>query len=234
MIFEPKQQDSIGQRLNKLRAGVLGANDGIVSVAATVIGVAAALPDSWTAIATAGFASVTAGAFSMAAGEYVSVSTQRDTEAAIVDKVRHGASSDSLRLMTELTQDLMGQGVSEPLAERAAAEMYAHDPIRSVSRVEGIDVDDLVSPWSAAIASFFAFAAGAILPMLSILLFPVESRIWVTFGAVIVALGLTGWISARMGGADPKRAAIRNIVGGALGMAATYLVGWLFNVNMGG
>lgn len=229
---EPVERDRIGQRLNKLRAGVLGANDGIVSVAATVIGVAAATPDNLVVIATAGFASVSAGAFSMAAGEYVSVSTQRDTESAIVEKVRHGASSDSIRLMTELKDDLESRGVSTSLAERAAAEMYAHDPIRSVSAVHGIDSEDIVSPWAAAGASFVAFLLGAVLPMAAILLFPANIRIPATFVSILVALALTGAISARAGDADAKRAALRTIIGGGLGMAATYLVGLLFNVNM--
>ncbi len=227
-----KKVDTIHQRLNTLRAGVLGANDGIVSVAATVIGVAAALPENLAAIATAGFAAVSAGAFSMAAGEYVSVSTQRDTEKAIVDRVKTGATSDAISLITEVVDDLKERGVTPQLAERAAAEMFAHDPIDAVARVEGIDPDDLVNPWHAAIASFFAFIAGALLPMAAILLFPTSIRIPVTFVSVILALVLTGWFSARWGGADPKRAAFRTVIGGALGMAFTYGVGLLFNVGL--
>lgn len=225
--------DTINQRLNKLRAGVLGANDGIVSVAATVIGVAAALPENMAAIATAGVAAVSAGAFSMAAGEYVSVSTQRDTERAIVDRVKKGATSDAITLITEVVDDLKERGVSPAIAERAAAEMYAHDPIDAVAHVEGIDPDDLVNPWHAAFASFFAFIGGALLPMAAILLFPVSIRIPLTFVSVVLALLITGWVSARLGQADPKRAAFRTVAGGAIGMAFTYGVGLLFNVNLG-
>lgn len=230
-----KKQDTISQRTNKLRAAVLGANDGIVSVAATVIGVAAATPDNLHVIATAGFASLAAGAFSMAAGEYVSVSTQRDTERAIVERVRTGvkSSSESLRMMSELRADLLDRGISEELAERAAAEMYAKDPVRAISAIEQIDPDDLVSPWAAAFWSFFSFIAGAILPVAAILLFPQPIRIPATFAAVLLALGLTGLISAKAGAADAKRAAIRTIIGGAIGMAFTYGVGLLFNVNVG-
>lgn len=227
-----KPRGSVTARLNKLRAAVLGANDGIVSVAATVIGVAAATPNNVPAIATAGFAALSAGAFSMATGEYISVSTQRDTERAIVDRVREGLSSNSLRLMTELTEDLQERGVSKEIAGRAAAEMYAADAIGNSSRIEGIDPDDLVNPWHAAFASFFAFIAGAALPIAAILLFPGSIRIPATFGAILVALALTGYISATLGDADPKRAMWRTVLGGALGMAVTYGVGLLFNVNL--
>lgn len=220
----------MGQRLNKLRAGVLGANDGIVSVAATVIGVAAATPGNVGAIATAGFAALSAGAFSMAAGEYVSVSTQRDTEAAIVERVTHGLSSDSVNLLARLRDDLASRGVSAPVAERAAGEMYAHDAVEAISRIEGIDPDDLVNPWAAAIASFVAFIIGAALPVASILLFGQSVRIPATFAMVVVALALTGFVSARLGDADPRRAILRNVVGGSLGMAVTYAVGLLFHV----
>lgn len=228
-----KQGDSVGAKLNKLRAAVLGANDGIVSVAATVIGVAAATPDNVPAIATAGFAALSAGAFSMATGEYISVSTQRDTERAIIEKARRAHSSDSLTMMTELSDDLIHRGVDRAIAERAAAEMAAHDPVGALSRLEGIDPDDLVNPWHAAFASFFAFIAGAALPVAAILLFPASIRIPATFVAIIVALALTGYISARLGDADPKRAMWRTVLGGALGMAVTYGVGLLFNINLG-
>lgn len=227
-----KPGDSIGAKLNKLRAAVLGANDGIVSVAATVIGVAAATPGNIPAIATAGFAALSAGAFSMATGEYISVSTQRDTERAIVDKARRAHSADSLTMMTELADDLAKHGVNRELAERAAAEMAAHDPVRALSRIEGIDPDDLVNPWHAAFASFFAFIAGAALPVAAILLFPAAIRIPATFVAILIALALTGFISARLGDADPKRAMARTVFGGALGMAVTYGVGLLFNINL--
>ncbi|HZK05720.1 MAG TPA: VIT family protein [Actinomycetaceae bacterium] len=231
-FLRKREPDKIGARLNKLRAGVLGANDGIVSVAATVIGVAAATPDNLLAIATAGFASVSAGAFSMAVGEYVSVSAQRDTENSIISKARRGAGSDSLGLMTRLAEDLKDYGVEAPLAERVAAEMYAHDPIRSASRVHGIDSDDIVNPWAAALASLVAFILGSALPIAAILLFPMGFRIPATFVSILVALVLTGFISARMGDAHPGRAAARTVIGGAIAMAATYLVGLLFNVGM--
>lgn len=225
-IFERTERapDTTGERLNKLRAGVLGANDGIVSVAATVIGVAAAT-QSVAVIATAGVAALAAGAFSMSAGEYISVSTQRDTEEALL------ASTESEGILSaRLADDLVERGVTREIAQTAAGEMVAHDPERALASIEGIDPDDLVNPWHAAWASFFSFIAGAALPLLTILALPTSSRIPATFAAVLVALALTGYVSARLGGADRRRAVLRTMFGGALAMAATYGIGSLFDI----
>ncbi len=223
------RQDSTAARLNKLRAGVLGANDGIVSVAATVIGVAAAT-DSVPIIATAGFAALSAGAFSMATGEYISVSTQRDTESAIVERVSAASRGHLDGILDTLVADLRHRGVAPEAARQAAAQMAEHDAVGALSCVEGIDPDDLVNPWHAAWASFFSFILGAALPVASILLFPPGLRIPATFVAVLFALALTGFISARLGEANAGRAVIRTMLGGALGMIVTYGVGTLFNV----
>lgn len=224
-----KRPDSTSARLNKLRAGVLGANDGIVSVAATVIGVAAAT-NSIPVIATAGFAALSAGAFSMATGEYISVSTQRDTEAAIVQRVEAASRDNHGELVDTLAADLEDRGVSAEVARTAAAEMAGHNAVDALSALEGIDPDDLVNPWHAAWASFFSFILGAALPVATILLFPPEVRIPATFLMVLVALALTGFVSARMGDAHAGRAVVRTMLGGALGMVVTYGVGTLFNV----
>ncbi len=219
-----REPDTVGERLNKLRAGVLGANDGIVSVAATVIGVAAATT-SVPVILTAGLAALAAGAFSMAAGEYISVSTQRDTEKAVL-----GAQESHHTLQERLVEDMTSRGVSAETAATAAREMTAHDPSRALGSLEGIDPDDLVNPWHAAWASFFAFIAGAILPLLTILLLPAGVRIPATFVAVLVALALTGYFSAKLGDADRGRAVLRTMIGGALAMTATYGIGSLLDV----
>lgn len=224
-----KKKDSTSARLNKLRAGVLGANDGIVSVAATVIGVAAAT-DSVPIIATAGFAALSAGAFSMATGEYISVSTQRDTESAIVERVSAASRGHQDGIVETLGRDLEDRGVSADLARLAATQMATHDAVGALSCVERIDPDDLVNPWHAAWASFFSFVLGAALPVASILLFPPGVRIVATFAAVLLALALTGFVSARLGEAHAGRAVIRTMLGGALGMIVTYGVGTLFNV----
>ncbi|NCD18425.1 MAG: VIT family protein [Actinobacteria bacterium] len=229
MTENGKKKDSTSARLNKLRAGVLGANDGIVSVAATVIGVAAAT-DSVPIIATAGFAALSAGAFSMATGEYISVSTQRDTESAIVERVSAASRGHQDGIVETLGRDLEDRGVSADVARLAATQMATHDAVGALSCVEGIDPDDLVNPWHAAWASFFSFVLGAALPVASILLFPPGVRIVATFAAVLLALALTGFVSARLGEAHAGRAVIRTMLGGALGMIVTYGVGTLFNV----
>lgn len=224
-----EKQDSTAARLNKLRAGVLGANDGIVSVAATVVGVAAAT-ESIPIIATAGFAALSAGAFSMATGEYISVSTQRDTESAIVKRVSAASRGHLDGILGTIGADLERRGVQPDVAREAAIQMAEHDAVEALSCIERIDPDDLVNPWHAAWASFFSFILGAALPVASILLFPPGIRIIATFAAVLLALALTGFVSAHLGQAHPGRAVVRTMLGGALGMIVTYGVGTLFNV----
>lgn len=223
-ILELNLADTTAARLNKLRAGVLGANDGIVSVAATVIGVAAAT-QSVPVIATAGFAALAAGAFSMSAGEYISVSTQRDTEKVLIED-----EEDHDEIRSRLTAQLQQDGAEPATAAAAARQMVTHSPKHALGMVEGVDPDDLVNPWQAAIASFVAFIIGAILPLATILLLPAAARIPGTFASVLVALALTGYVSARLGEANPRRAMVRTMIGGALAMAATYGIGNLFDV----
>jgi len=191
-------------KLNWLRAGVLGADDGIVSVAGIVIGVAGANV-SRGVIFTAGLAGLVAGAVSMALGEYVSVSSQRDSESAqLVQEHR------------ELTED-------------PAEELTAHDAFAAHAEAElHISPDDLASPVQAAGASALSFTVGALLPLLAILLPPASWRVPVTFLAVLAALALTGSVSARIGGSNPRRAVLRVVIGGAAGLALTYGIGHLF------
>jgi VIT1/CCC1 family predicted Fe2+/Mn2+ transporter len=217
-------------RLNWLRAGVLGANDGIVSTAALVVGVAGAT-SATAPILTAGVAGLLAGAVSMALGEYVSVSSQRDAERSLLEKERRELEDDPEAELEELTRIYEDKGLSRPTAERVAAELTAHDAFAAHAEAElGITPDDLVSPWQAAIASFVSFAVGALLPLLAILLPPAPLRIPVTFVAVLIALALTGTVGARLGGARKRRAALRVVVGGALAMAVTYGIGALLGV----
>lgn len=217
----------VSQRLNWLRAGVLGANDGIVSVASLVVGVAGATTDS-AALLTAGVAGLVGGAISMALGEYVSVSSQRDSERALISKEREELRTMPAQELAELTALYRRRGLSEETAERVAEELTAHDALAAHLEVElGIDQDDLVNPWHAAASSAIAFTLGALLPLLAILLPPPEARVPVTFVAVLLALALTGTVSARIGGSPPLRAALRLVVGGALALAATWLIGSL-------
>jgi len=221
----------VGQRLNWLRAGVLGANDGIVSTAGVVIGVAAATPNNVLAIATAGIAAVVAGAFSMAGGEYVSVSTQRDTEQALIAKEMWELETLPDEELEELAGLYRQRGLSDELAHQVAVELTANDALAAHAEVElGIDHEEFTSPWAAALSSFVAFAAGALIPLVMILLPLGEHRIWAAAAAVVIGLFLTGWISAALGGAPRGRAILRNVVMGSATMIATYLIGLLFGV----
>lgn len=217
----------LGQRLNWLRAGVLGANDGIVSTASIVVGVAGATSSAGT-ILTAGIAGLFAGAMSMAVGEYVSVSTQRDTERAALDLERRELAEMPEEELKELTQMYEEKGLSRELAEQVAVELTKNDALAAHAEVElGIDPDELTSPWHAAFASFVAFTVGAVLPLLAIWLVPPVARIPVTFAAVAVALAVTGSTSAHLGRAPRGGAVWRNVVGGAIAMAVTYGIGSL-------
>jgi vacuolar iron transporter family protein len=225
-------EPGIGARLNWLRAGVLGANDGIVSTAGLVIGVAAATTDR-AAIATAGAAGLAAGAMSMAAGEYVSVSTQRDTEKALLAKERRELREMPRQELEELAGIYAGKGLTPELAHEVARQLTAHDALAAHAEAElGIDPDDLANPWHAAWASMLAFTVGALLPLLAILLPPVAARVWVTALAVVAALVLTGAVSARLGRAPTGPAVLRNVAGGVLAMAVTYAIGSLVGTQV--
>ncbi|MCV7191740.1 VIT1/CCC1 transporter family protein [Mycolicibacterium brumae] len=224
---------SLAQRLNWLRAGVLGANDGIVSTAGIVVGVAAASTER-APILTAGIAGLLAGAVSMALGEYVSVSTQRDTEKALLIKERGELRADPATELDELTDIYQAKGLTRATARRAAEELTEHDALTAHAEAElGIDPTELTNPWQAAFSSALSFTIGALLPLVAILWPPTEWRIPVTAVAVLVALALTGVVSARLGGADPRRALLRNVIGGSLALAITYCIGSLVGVAIG-
>ncbi|GAA1973111.1 VIT family protein [Catenulispora subtropica] len=217
--------EGLGARLNWLRAGVLGANDGIVSTAGLVVGVAGATDTKSTLLAS-GIAGLLAGSLSMASGEYVSVSTQRDTEQAALALERRELAESPDAEFEELVGLYKGRGMSEETARQVAEEMTAHDALAAHARTElGINPNELTNPWSAAIASFIAFSVGALLPLLAIVLPPQGWRVPVTVVSVLIALVVTGYVSARLGRAAPGRAILRNVVGGALAMGITYVVG---------
>jgi VIT1/CCC1 family predicted Fe2+/Mn2+ transporter len=220
---------SFASRLNWLRAGVLGANDGIVSVAGIVVGVAGATPMRGV-IVTAGVAGILAGAISMALGEYVSVSTQRDTERSLLDKERRELAETPAAELAELASLYQAKGLSEATARTVAQELTAHDAFTAHVDIElGIDPEALTNPWQAAGASAVAFTVGSLLPLAAILLPPAASRVPVTFVAVLAALALTGAISAYLGDTSRRTAIMRVVVGGALGMLVTYGVGHLLS-----
>lgn len=227
---EPHGTD-LAHRLNWLRAGVLGANDGIVSVAAIVVGVAGATADTGPILA-AGAAGLVGGAVSMALGEYVSVSSQSDSQRAMIEKERQELAEQPAEELAELTAIYQGKGLSAETARRVAEELTRHDALAAHLSAElNIDQEDIVSPWHAAFASAIAFTLGAILPMLAILLPPEGIRVPLTFGAVLVALALTGAVAAWIGGGSMVRAAVRVVVGGALALAATFTIGNLLGAT---
>jgi vacuolar iron transporter family protein len=218
-------------RLNWLRAGVLGANDGIVSVAAIVVGVAGATTAT-APILTAGAAGLVGGAISMALGEYVSVSSQRDSQTALIAKEREELRATPEEELAELAGLYEVKGLTPDTARRVAEELTAHDALAAHLEAElGIGEDDVVSPWQAAGASALSFLIGAILPMIAILLPPPDLRVPVTFIAVLVALAATGTISATIGGSAKGRSTLRVVVGGAIALAATFLIGRLLGTS---
>jgi VIT1/CCC1 family predicted Fe2+/Mn2+ transporter len=224
--------DGLNNRLNWLRAGVLGANDGVVSIAGLVMGVAAASDDR-SAILIAGTAALVAGALSMATGEYVSVSTQRDAELALIDAEKRDLERMPSEELDHMTQILVDKGMSPQTAREGAIQISEHDALRTHVELEfGIDMDDVTNAWGAAIASMLAFSAGGILPLLTILL-PSPARFFVTAVTVTVALAITGWSSANLGGARPWPAVARNVLGGVFAMGITLLVGSLLGAQIG-
>jgi VIT1/CCC1 family predicted Fe2+/Mn2+ transporter len=223
----------MSSRLNWLRAGVLGANDGIVSVAGVVVGVAGATSDKG-AILLAGVAALAAGALSMGAGEYVSVSTQRDSESASLRLERRELKEDPDGELEELTRLYEQKGLSRQLAADVARELTRNDALAAHAEVElGIDPDDLTNPWHAALASMVAFLCGAMLPLLCVTFSTAAVRTWVTVVAVALALVLTGYVSARLGRSPTGRAVARNVAGGLLAMAVTYGIGSLVGTDLG-
>lgn len=217
-------------KLNALRAGVLGANDGIVSVAALLLAVIASGAGD-TAVFVAGLASTVAGAVSMALGEYVSVSAQRDTEKVLINKERAELADDPQAEHAELSGILQGYGITRDTADKAATEIGASDPLAAHLQLElGLDAEDLTNPITAAPSSAVAFVLGALLPMISVFFAPSGTDAVVVTVVTLIVLALTGHISARLSGTSPLRSSLRLVIGGALGLALTYVVGSLFGL----
>lgn len=217
-------------RIGWLRAAVLGANDGIVSTASLVLGVAAAGADS-KGIMIAGIAGLVAGAMSMAAGEYVSVSSQADTERADLERERRELASAPDLEHKELTAIYVERGLDVELASEVASQLMAHDALGAHARDElGMSAALTARPVQAALASAGTFAVGAFLPLLIVLLVPVSAVLWVVSAGSLLFLMLLGSLAARAGGASVMTAAARVTFWGALAMALTAGVGALFGV----
>lgn len=217
---------------NWLRAAVLGANDGIISVASLAIGVAAANVSREHIVLTA-VAGLVAGAMSMAAGEYVSVSSQTDTEKADIEreaKELEEMPEEELKILAQIYEK---RGLKKETALQVAVELTEHDVLAAHVRDElGINEISQANPIQAAMASFGSFTVGGLLPVLVTLLFPIENMEIYLYGITIISLILLGIVSAKTGGADIKKAAIRIAVWGTIAMGISAFVGYLFGVNV--
>lgn len=226
------EDKNFAERLNILRAGVLGANDGIISIAGVVIGVASATSNIWFILISA-LSAIFAGAFSMAGGEYVSVSTQKDTEEAAIAKEQALLDRSPEAARESLYQTFLSQGDCETAAEVKVNQAFSKNPIKVlVEEKYGVDLEEITNPWHAAVSSFLSFSVGSLPPALAIMLFSEPYRIPVTVVVVALTLLLTGYISAKLGKAPIKQAMLRNLTVGLLTMLVTFLVGHILHVNV--
>ena len=218
-------------RIGWLRASVLGANDGIVSIASLVLGVSAAGADA-KGILVAGVAALVAGAMSMAAGEYVSVSSQSDTERSDLARESKELKADPQGEHKELTDIYIQRGLESQLAAEVATQLMQHDALSAHARDElGMSETLTAQPVQAAFASAGSFVVGAALPLLVVILLPVSALMWAIPFSALVFLALLGMLSAQAGGAPIFVATVRVIFWGALAMALTAAVGALFGVS---
>lgn len=223
-----KKKTSLARRINILRASVMGANDGIISVAGIVIGVAAATSNSY-AILIAGLSGALAGAISMAMGEYVSVSTQKDSQRMALIEEKERLDEDYQSEYDFVKQKYLDQGIDPALATQATNELMAKDALGTVVlERHGFNPHEFTSPYAAAITSMISFPLGSILPMVAVMITPAATRIWATVVAVLIALCITGYAAAVLGDAERGKSVVRNVVAGLLTMAVTFVIGQLF------
>jgi VIT1/CCC1 family predicted Fe2+/Mn2+ transporter len=223
-----KHEHHFVHRIGWLRAAVLGANDGIVSTASLLVGVASASTDRSTVL-IAGVAGLVAGAMSMAAGEYVSVSSQADTERADLEKERQALDEFPEAELAELAQIYVARGVDGELAHEVATQLMAHDDLAAHARDElGISETVATRPMQAALTSAVTFSVGAVLPLAAVTVAPATSAIFAVAATSLVCLGLLGALSAKAGGAGVVKAATRVVLWGALAMAVTAGIGAFF------
>ncbi|MFD1126543.1 VIT family protein [Lentilactobacillus raoultii] len=221
------KKKTLAQKINVMRAAVMGANDGIVSVAGIVIGVAGATSNNF-AIFISGISGMLAGTVSMAMGEFVSVNTQKDSQKNAITQQRQALESSYDHEYGAVRQKLVSDGISTELAEQATKEMMTRDPLKtSVRQKYGFNVGEFTNPLSAAVASMISFPTGSILPLVAITMFPRSIRIVATAIAVIIALAITGYSAAKLGNSNTSRGMLRNVISGILTMAVTYIIGTL-------
>ena len=226
------EEEHKSHRTGWLRAAVLGANDGIVSTASLMLGVSTASA-SKTTVLTAGIAGLTAGALSMAIGEYVSVSSQKDSEKADIAIEKRSLIANPKAELEELAQIYVARGLKYKLALEVANELHKNDALQAHTRDElGIDQDELSKPFQAAITSAFSFGIGAIIPVLATIFTVKSQNAWSIVIAAMIALAISGAIGAYLGGGHKLRAAARVFVGGGIAMAITALIGHIIGSNI--
>ncbi|USS93092.1 VIT family protein [Fructilactobacillus ixorae] len=218
---------SLAQKINVLRASVMGANDGILSIAGIVLGVAGASTSNW-AILISGLAGMLAGTVSMSMGEYVSVNSQKDSERQAITTVRTALQTNYQAEFDYVEHKYRQTGMNATLAHQATSEMMADDPLTTVVRERySFDPSKFTSPYAAAVASLISFPLGSLLPLISIFVGPARWHILTTFSAVIIALAITGYLAAILSKANRVRAVLRNVISGIVTMSVTYLIGAL-------
>ncbi len=226
IVVHQSSERHLGNRAAWLRAAVLGANDGLISTACLMVGVAAAKGSSRSTILVAGIAGLTAGALSMAAGEYVSVSSQLDSERADIARERLELEATPDAEHEELVEIYRQRGLSEGLARKVADELSTQDRLAVHVRDElGLDPDNLAKPIEASVVSAISFATGASLPILIVILASTAMRVWLTMSVTIVGLVVLGAVGAKLGGAPQRRAAVRVFIGGTLALAISLGIG---------
>lgn len=222
-----KKKMSLAQKVNVLRASVMGANDGIISIAGIVIGVAAATNNAYS-ILISGLSGTLAGMISMCMGEYVSVSTQKDSQKMALISERQRLDDQYQQEFDYVQKKYEAQDIDPKLAKQATRELMDKDALSTVVQERyGFNPKEFTSPYAAAIASFISFPTGSILPMLAVTLAPAEKRIIATAIAVLIALLITGYCAAILSNSNRLKSSIRNAVAGLLTMGVTYIIGQL-------
>ncbi|MCI1974600.1 MAG: VIT family protein [Limosilactobacillus sp.] len=222
-----KKKMSLAQKVNVLRASVMGANDGIISIAGIVIGVAAATNNAYS-ILISGLSGTLAGMISMCMGEYVSVSTQKDSQKMALISERQRLDDQYQEEFDYVQRKYEDQDIDPKLAKQATKELMDKDALSTVVQERyGFNPKEFTSPYAAAIASFISFPTGSILPMLAVTLAPAEKRIIATAIAVLIALLITGYCAAILSNSNRLKSSIRNAVAGLLTMGVTYIIGQL-------
>ncbi|KPN81426.1 VIT1/CCC1 transporter family protein [Apilactobacillus kunkeei] len=221
------KKQTLAQRINIIRAGVMGSNDGILSVAGIVIGVAGATSNTFS-IFISGIAGMIAGTVSMAMGEYVSVNSESDSQKNAVERQKVALRDNYDSEFKIVKEKYMNSGISDELATKATTEMMNKDALVTTVREKyGFNVNQFTSPYAAAIASMISFPTGSILPLVAISLFPANIKVVATFIAVLIALSLTGYAAAMLSNANRLKSTLRNVASGMLTMLVTYLIGLL-------